>query len=100
MPSAAPAGTARTTCQYPVVVRQLEQAGLSDQHAAPGWRRVVVEKPFGHDLASARELNDLLGSVFPHHSVFRIDHYLRKETVQNLLALRFANTLFEPIWNR
>jgi len=86
--------------QFPVVVRQLEQAGLSDQHAAPGWRRVVVEKPFGHDLASARELNDLLGSVFPHHSVFRIDHYLGKETVQNLLALRFANTLFEPIWNR
>jgi len=86
--------------QFPVVVRQLEQAGLSDQHAAPGWRRVVVEKPFGHDLASARELNDLLGSVFLHHSVFRIDHYLGKETVQNLLALRFANTLFEPIWNR
>jgi glucose-6-phosphate 1-dehydrogenase len=86
--------------QFPVVVRQLERAGLSDQHAAPGWRRVVVEKPFGHDLASARELNDLLGSVFRHHSVFRIDHYLGKETVQNLLALRFANTLFEPIWNR
>jgi len=86
--------------QFPVVVRQLERAGLQDQQAGTGWRRVVIEKPFGHDLASARELNDLLGSVFPRHSVFRIDHYLGKETVQNLLALRFANTLFEPIWNR
>jgi glucose-6-phosphate 1-dehydrogenase len=86
--------------QFPVVVRQLERAGLHDQQAGSGWRRVVIEKPFGHDLASARELNDLLGSVFPHHSVFRIDHYLGKETVQNLLALRFANALFEPIWNR
>jgi glucose-6-phosphate 1-dehydrogenase len=86
--------------QFPVVVRQLERAGLHDQQAGTGWRRVVIEKPFGHDLASARELNDLLGSVFPHHSVFRIDHYLGKETVQNLLALRFANALFEPIWNR
>ncbi|MBO0824549.1 MAG: glucose-6-phosphate dehydrogenase, partial [Actinobacteria bacterium] len=64
------------------------------------WRRVVIEKPFGHDLASAQELNTMLDAVFPAHSVFRIDHYLGKETVQNLLAIRFANTLFEPIWNR
>ncbi len=88
--------------QFPEVIRQLERAGLAG--AAPkaghGWCRVVIEKPFGHDLASARELNDLVGSVFPPASVFRIDHYLGKETVQNLLALRFANTLYEPIWNR
>jgi len=86
--------------QFPVVVRQLERSGLSGGNDAPGWRRVVIEKPFGHDLSTARDLNDLLASVFPPHSVFRIDHYLGKETVQNLLALRFANTLFEPIWNR
>jgi glucose-6-phosphate 1-dehydrogenase len=86
--------------QFPVVVRQLERSGLSGGKDTHGWRRVVIEKPFGHDLTSARDLNDLLASVFPPHSVFRIDHYLGKETVQNLLALRFANTLFEPIWNR
>ena len=86
--------------QFPVVVRQLERSGLSGGKDTPGWRRVVIEKPFGHDLTSARDLNDLLASVFLPDSVFRIDHYLGKETVQNLLALRFANTLFEPIWNR
>ncbi len=63
------------------------------------WRRVVVEKPFGHDLESARELNEILGQVFPSGSIFRIDHYLGKETVQNLLALRFSNAMFEPLWN-
>jgi glucose-6-phosphate 1-dehydrogenase len=72
--------------QFPVVIRQLERSGLSGGKDAPGWRRVVIEKPFGHDLTSARDLNDLLASVFPPHSVFRIDHYLGKETVQNLLA--------------
>jgi glucose-6-phosphate 1-dehydrogenase len=61
---------------------------------------VVIEKPFGHDLASARELNDILEEVFPPDAVFRIDHYLGKETVQNILALRFANEMYEPIWNR
>jgi glucose-6-phosphate 1-dehydrogenase len=86
--------------QFPVVVRQLQRSGLSGGKDQPGWRRVVIEKPFGHDLSSARDLNDLLASVFEPHSVFRIDHYLGKETVQNLLALRFANTLYEPIWNR
>jgi glucose-6-phosphate 1-dehydrogenase len=60
---------------------------------------VVIEKPFGHDLQSARDLNEVVNSVFPEESVFRIDHYLGKETVQNVLALRFANELFEPIWN-
>jgi len=60
----------------------------------------VIEKPFGHDLASARELNDILEEVFPPDAVFRIDHYLGKETVQNILALRFANEMYEPIWNR
>jgi glucose-6-phosphate 1-dehydrogenase len=65
----------------------------------PPWRRVVIEKPFGHDLASARELTSVVESVFAPDDVFRIDHYLGKETVQNLLALRFANRLFEPLWN-
>jgi glucose-6-phosphate 1-dehydrogenase len=85
--------------QFPVVVQQLKRSGLSDSNGQ-GWRRVVIEKPFGHDLASARELNDILEAVFPADSVFRIDHYLGKETVQNILALRFANEMYEPIWNR
>ena len=85
--------------QFPTVVRQLKRSGLSDSHGQ-GWRRVVIEKPFGHDLASARELNDILNEVFPPEAVFRIDHYLGKETVQNILALRFANEMYEPIWNR
>ena len=72
---------------------------MADNDAAGGWRRVVVEKPFGHDLPSALELNELVDDVFTPQDVFRIDHYLGKETVQNLMALRFANQLFEPIWN-
>jgi glucose-6-phosphate 1-dehydrogenase len=80
------------------VVGQLKEHGLAEEHNG-SWRRVVVEKPFGHDLESARELNDILGQVFPSGSIFRIDHYLGKETVQNILAMRFANELFEPIWN-
>src|SRR5665811_365104 len=83
---------------FPQVCRQLAVSGLSQP--APGkWRRVVIEKPFGHDLASANALNEVVSQVFPPDSVFRIDHYLGKETVQNLLALRFANQLYEPIWN-
>jgi glucose-6-phosphate 1-dehydrogenase len=84
---------------FPAVLKQMERTGLASNEQAGGWRRVVVEKPFGHDLKSARELNDLVDNVFTADDVFRIDHYLGKETVQNLLALRFANTLFEPIWN-
>ncbi len=83
---------------FPQVVQQLAEHGLTEER--PGtWRRVVVEKPFGHDLASARELNRVVEEVFPPQAVFRIDHYLGKETVQNMLALRFANSMFEPVWN-
>ena len=89
---------------FPEVVAQLKRSGLSSPPEGPPgrrpWRRVVIEKPFGHDLASARQLNEIVNSVFGSDSVFRIDHYLGKETVQNILALRFANTMYEPIWNR
>jgi glucose-6-phosphate 1-dehydrogenase len=83
---------------FPAVLEQLHNAGLA-QPQDDSWRRVVIEKPFGHDLDSARELNKVVNNVFPEESVFRIDHYLGKETVQNILALRFANQLFDPIWN-
>ena len=83
---------------FPIVCEQLSRSGLS-QPQDDRWRRVVIEKPFGHDLASARELQEIVSSVFRPDDIFRIDHYLGKETVQNLLALRFANQLFEPIWN-
>ncbi|MGC5075883.1 glucose-6-phosphate dehydrogenase [Agrococcus sp. DT81.2] len=83
---------------FPLVTQQLKRSGLAES-VEGRWRRVVIEKPFGHDLASARELNAVVESVFPTDSVFRIDHYLGKETVQNILALRFANELWEPIWN-
>ncbi len=83
---------------FPVVTEQLRRSGLAESEGDE-WRRVVIEKPFGSDLTTARELNDVVESVFPADSVFHIDHYLGKETVQNILALRFANMMYEPIWN-
>jgi glucose-6-phosphate 1-dehydrogenase len=73
---------------------------IGKRRSATGWTRLIVEKPFGHDLASAQALNELLHRYFDETEIFRIDHYLGKETVQNMLALRFANGIFEPIWNR
>jgi glucose-6-phosphate 1-dehydrogenase len=85
---------------YATVIARLGEAGLSREEHASAWRRIIVEKPFGRDLASARELNALLHRHFDEHQVFRIDHYLGKETVQNLMVFRFGNGMFEPIWNR
>jgi glucose-6-phosphate 1-dehydrogenase len=84
---------------FPMVLQQMERTGMASNAKSGGWRRVVVEKPFGHDLHSALTLNSLVDTVFGPQDVFRIDHYLGKETVQNILALRFANQLFEPVWN-
>jgi glucose-6-phosphate 1-dehydrogenase len=83
---------------FPLVTEQLRRSGLATPKENE-WRRVVIEKPFGSNLKTARELNAVVESVFPPDSVFRIDHYLGKETVQNILALRFANMFYEPIWN-
>jgi glucose-6-phosphate 1-dehydrogenase len=84
---------------FGVIISQLGTAGLAQEENGH-WRRVVIEKPFGRDLESARELNRQIGRVLAEHQIYRIDHYLGKETVQNLMVFRFANGIFEPIWNR
>ena len=83
---------------YEPAIASLSAAGMNRQ--ANGWRRIVIEKPFGSDRASAQELDGALHAAFDESQVYRIDHYLGKETVQNLLAFRFANTIFEPVWSR
>lgn len=86
---------------YPVIAQLLGVTGLSDEHREKnGWSRIVVEKPFGRDLETALELDSILHTYFSEQQIFRIDHYLAKETVQNMLIFRFANSIFEPIWNR
>src|SRR5206468_6687972 len=75
-------------------------AGLSRPATSKSWVRIIIEKPFGRDLASARELNEIVHNVFEEQQVYRIDHYLGKETVRNLLVFRFGNGIFEPLWNR
>ena len=86
---------------FPVIVRHLGAVGLAKpKFPGKSWTRIIIEKPFGRDLASARELNHTVTSVFEEEQVYRIDHYLGKETVQNLQVFRFANGIFEPFWNR
>jgi glucose-6-phosphate 1-dehydrogenase len=85
---------------FPEIIGQLGRAGLDHERHEGGWRRVVIEKPFGRDLDSAIRLNREVGKVFRERQVYRIDHYLGKETVRNLLVFRFGNGIFEPIWNR
>jgi glucose-6-phosphate 1-dehydrogenase len=83
---------------YSLIAEHLGLAGLN--HSDPGWTRIIIEKPFGRDLASARQLNMSVHDVFDESQIYRIDHYLGKETVQNLMAFRFGNAIFEPLWNR
>ena len=86
--------------QFAEIIGQLGRVGLDHEKHDGGWRRVVIEKPFGHDLESAKRLNREVGRVFRESQVYRIDHYLGKETVRNLLIFRFGNGIFEPLWNR
>jgi glucose-6-phosphate 1-dehydrogenase len=85
---------------YAPIAQRIGEAGLVSGGQSGGWTRLVVEKPFGRDLASARELDRSIGAVFRERQIYRIDHYLGKETVQNILVFRFGNGIFEPIWNR
>ena len=82
------------------IAEQIAAAGLANEQAGKRWRRVIVEKPFGHDLASAMSLNAKLLKVLAETQIYRIDHFLGKETVQSIMAVRFANSFFEPVWNR
>ena len=86
--------------EFERILEGLRHAGLIHEPGAKSWSRVVIEKPFGRDLESARELNRLVGRVLDESQAFRIDHYLGKETVQNIMVFRFANSIFEPVWNR
>src|SRR5208337_141004 len=90
---------ATTPIFFGEIVRQLGRAGLTNEEGGR-WRRVIIEKPFGHDLDSGRALNKELKAILDERQIFRIDHYMGKETVQNLMVLRFGNGIFEPIWNR
>ncbi len=85
---------------FPLIVAQLGRTGLDHEMSGGGWRRIIIEKPFGRDLDSAKRLNREVGRVFREAQVYRIDHYLGKETVRNLMVFRFGNGIFEPLWNR
>ncbi len=85
---------------FPIIIDQLKTAALDPRADERGWSRIIVEKPFGTDLQSARTLQQTVDRVFRENEVYRIDHYLGKEPVQDIMALRFANTIFEPVWNR